>query len=80
MSNRKIYGGLRIKEYSLEQRQQFLRFFGRSLATYWNAFLGFDNVKLDKHLNVPEDESLSNFLLEHYGQEAHDLVETLVHM
>jgi len=80
MRPKRTYGGLTVKEFSQKQRQDFLIHFGRALPGYWNAFLGFDIVKFDKHLNVPDYVSLSDFLLEEYSQEAHDLVEILMRL
>ncbi len=43
-----------------------------------NVFTGFNIVKFDKHLAVPEGISLKEWIRQKYGEDAVTLIETLI--
>jgi len=57
---------------------RFKRIFGRSLQDFYVYPLGFDIVAFDEWLEVPDGESTSGFLVEHYGKEADEMVRLLL--
>lgn len=59
--------------------QIFQRFFRKSLSNYWNPITGFDIVKFDNDLNVPDGKSLKDFVIEKYGKDAARLIQQLIH-
>ncbi len=45
---------------------------------YWNAITGFDVVKLDDNLKVPNGTSTAEFIEEKYGKKAVELVRAIM--
>ena len=62
-----------------EYRQAFFCAFGVSFDDYFHPLLGFDLIKFDdEFLRSPDDESVANYLTEHYGKLACKLVENII--
>ena len=58
--------------------QEFKKIFGVQFAGFWNSFFGFDVVKFDAWLEVPDGVSTSDFITQKYGAEACALVRSLL--
>jgi len=56
---------------------EFTRIFGRSLANYHDFILGFDVIKLDTDLKVPDNMSMRDFIQKEYGENGVKLIEKL---
>lgn len=57
----------------------FLAVFGKPLADFYDGIFGFDIVKFDEWLKVPDGTSTKSFVLTKYGQEAVELILRLLH-
>lgn len=69
MNNRKKYDVNYLKFQSI---------FGISLKKYWDKLFAFDIVAFDSFLETPDGTSTSDWILEKYGQEAVDLIQSLL--
>lgn len=61
---------------TVADEELFYRKFGYHL--YIHSIYGFDLFRLETKINVPPNISMSGWIKEHYGQEAHDLVKRLI--
>jgi hypothetical protein len=59
---------------------QFAEIFGRRLRDFYIFPCGFDVVAFDQWLEVPMDGQTSarSFIVDHYGEEAAELIENLL--
>jgi hypothetical protein len=66
------------------QERSFRHFFGKSTSVYWNPLFGFDIVQFDADMQSEQGyvedgkTSLREFLVQKFGQEASDLVNSLI--
>lgn len=64
-----------------EERSKFRAHFGEELMTYWEGLTCFDVVRFAEHI-WPEiytaDKSVSMYIQEKYGDEAHQLIVDLL--
>jgi len=56
----------------------FKRLFNRNLKDYMDSITGFDIIKFDEDIETPDGISTHDFILKTYGQEAVDLVHSLI--
>ncbi len=56
----------------------FHQVFHLQLRDYMNIVTGFDVVKFDQHLHVPEGVSTREWIRQQYGDNAVVLIETLI--
>jgi hypothetical protein len=57
---------------------KFRSIFNMSMADFMNPFYGFDVIKFDAKLNVPDGVSTYDFIVKKYGEDAKDLILTLM--
>ena len=63
----------------LTESDNFRAKFGKNLGDFWDGnILGFDIVKFDHWLNMP-DKSCRDAVVEKFGEEAAKLIERLIH-
>ncbi len=53
----------------------FNHFFGFSVNMVFNAFKGFDIYKFDRLINVPDEESMAEYIERNYSKEAVILIK-----
>jgi hypothetical protein len=64
---------------SLDNCEEFQRVFKTRLRPFWqDNIFGFDIVGFDKWLEVPDNMSTRDFILDKYGQDGCDIVERLL--
>ena len=64
-----------------QDRQLFERLFQVSFANYFDGMNGLDVAKLDDNvIKSPDDKSMSDVVIEKYGQEADDLIHRLIQL
>ena len=61
-----------------EQQKAFHDIFKKPLNFFYDDITGFDLIKLDDWLKVPDGQSMENFILEKYGKEAVSLIRRLI--
>jgi len=61
-----------------DQRLTFRATFSVDLMKFCHPLFGFDVVKFDSHLKVPDGTSTADFILKKHGQGAVDLVRALI--
>ncbi len=62
------------------QAGKFQQAFGIPLMSLWNTLHGFDIVRFDEWVGVPEGRSLHETTLERYGENAAQLIEDLINL
>ena len=73
---------MNFKEWCTERKRlanEFRRVFHFDVP-YDETKLFIDIIKLDEMLNVPEDKSLADVIVEKYGQAADDIVEEMINL
>lgn len=63
-----------------EESKKFKKIFNKNLHGYWSIIFGFDIVKFDNDLAVPDGTSTRHYVETHYGDEAVVLIEKLISM
>ena len=67
------------KAYSWRQAREFQEFFDVPLSAYFDGLFGFDVVRFDEEVVRPPDgTSCADEIKAKWGQDAHDLVNTLI--
>jgi len=61
---------------NLDEQKLFFKTFGKPVNQFYNA-AGFDIVKFDEFLAVPDGQSTKDFIFKKYGQQAVDLIVSL---
>jgi len=61
-----------------EEQLTFRTTFGVSLMRFYHPIFGFDVIKFDSHLKVPDGVSTADLILKKHGQGAVDLVRALI--
>ena len=72
---------LGLAERNLAARKlgpEFKRTFSVSLDVFWDAFTGFDVIKFDEWIKVPDGASTSNHIKKKYGKQAEQLVRRML--
>ena len=64
-------------EEAQDKCKQFHRIFNTSLARYWDNLTRFDTIKFDEEFIKSGDKNMGLVILEKYGQEAVDLIQSL---
>ena len=59
---------------------QFYRLFGVPLSRFWDSFTGFDIVRFDARIKPPENQSLRECIKAKHGNEAAELIESLLRL
>jgi hypothetical protein len=67
-------------ELLTKHRLAFKHTFKRDLAAFMNPILGFDVVKFDDYLRVPDGVSMNGFILVNFGENARNMVKELLKM
>jgi len=57
---------------------KFFQTFNRPLSNYVDQITGFDIVKFNDDLRIPDDQSVANFLTENYGEDICEMVKGLL--
>lgn len=65
-------------EVLVEDATLFLAVFGKPLADFYDGIFGFDVVRFDEWLEVPDGTSTKDFIHTKHGQEAVELIERLL--
>ena len=64
-----------------DERRLFKRLFNVNLTDYFDGMNGLDVAKLDDNvIKSPDDKSMSDVVIEKYGQEADDLIHRLIQL
>jgi len=61
-----------------QQERTFKAIFGFSLSRFWNPILGFDVIKFDEWLKVPDGVSTADFVTAKYGEKATEFIRELI--
>ena len=61
-----------------EQMEKFEKIFKIDIRKFVTPVTGFDIVMFNNWLKIPDDESISNYLTEHYGKAAMEFVKELI--
>ena len=60
-------------------QQEFALTFNRPLQEFWDNMFGFDIIKFDEQfIKSPDGTSLSDAVIQQYGQAANDLIKKLI--
>ena len=57
---------------------RFRHLFHKSIGVWMHPLTGFDIGSFDDYLQVPDGVAMSDYLLENYGQEAHDMIRNII--
>ena len=63
---------------TLDQQKEFYNIFKKPLTFFYDDITGFDLIKLDDWLKVPDGQSMEKFISEKYGKEAVSLIRRLI--
>ncbi len=70
---------LKNRMKALDNCNEFQRIFGIRLKPYWDGnILGFDVIKFDEWLEVPEDISTMEHIKVKFGQDGCDIINKLL--
>lgn len=61
-----------------ELSKPFIQTFRVSLGPFWNSTTGFDVIKFDEWLGVPDGESTENFVRTNYGEAGVAIIKRLI--
>lgn len=61
-----------------ERVKQFQIYFNVPLHRFWHPILGFDIVKFNDWLSVPDNISIRDYLTDKYSKEVSDFIAELV--
>ena len=64
--------------YTKEDSRTFKKYFGVPLVDFVDVITGFDIVKFDEFLKVPEDKSLKEYLTSEYNEKAAKLIDGFI--
>jgi hypothetical protein len=67
----------KIREFK-NYTPEFQKYFHLSLHKFIHPLYGFDIVTFDAAIKTPDGKSTSEFIIDKYGKEAHELVEKLI--
>ena len=69
---------LKNKKLFHDHNQEFLQIFHVALSSYWDIYTGFDVVGFDDFMKVPEEKSLSEWIVIQHGERANELIKLLI--